>query len=84
MIIHNDLDNILSRYVFLSLSWLGSQGFMISEKIYLADDFKGTLNDVIFVDLDITYKQYKSLGHHIVAKESHNHLNINVLLYRQL
>lgn len=79
MIIHNDLDGILTGMFFFHYLGWEVVGVYDLEKIYLADDFKGTLNDVIFVDLDVTYKQYKSLGHHIVAKESHNHLNINVL-----
>lgn len=79
MIIHNDLDGILTGMFFYHFLGWKVVGVYDLEKIVITEDFQGTLNDVIFVDLDVTYKEYKSLGHHIVGKESHNHLNVNMI-----
>lgn len=79
MIIHNDLDGILTGMFFYHFMGWKVVGVYDLEKIVITEDFQGTLNDVIFVDLDVTYKEYKSLGHHIVGKESHNHLNVNMI-----
>lgn len=79
MVIHNDLDGILTG-MFLS-HYMGWKvvGVYDLETIHISKDFKGRMEDIIYVDLDVTFKDYKSLGHHIIGTESANHLNLNTL-----
>lgn len=79
MITHNDLDGLLTALILHEeLGW-NLVGMYDLSKLYVTEGFKGDLKEVIYVDLDVTHKSFKSVGHHILGSEQGNHLNINRL-----
>lgn len=79
MITHNDFDGILTALILHEeLGW-NLVGVYDLSKLYVDETFTGDLKETIYVDLDVTHKSFKSLGHHILGSEEGNHLNINRL-----
>lgn len=81
MVIHNDLDGLLSgMFMKNHLNW-NVVGVYDLETLYLSDDFDGELEDICFVDLDVCYENMKSIGHHVIGSTTinKNHVNVNNL-----
>lgn len=76
---HNDLDGIISALILCHYLGWELVGVYDLQGLYLDTNFKGDIRDIIYIDLDITNPNYKSLGHHIIGEQNSNHLNINNL-----
>lgn len=79
MITHNDLDGMLTALILHhQLDWQ-LVGVYDLKEIHIEKGYSGDIRKAIFVDLDITHKDYRSIGHHILGAEEGDHLNINRL-----
>lgn len=77
MIVHNDLDGILTAMFFKQyLNW-EVVGVYDLNKISVTAKEPISMKDLIYVDLDVTFSDYYSIGHHIIGSESNTHFNIN-------
>lgn len=79
MVIHNDLDGLLTGLILKNeLGWEVA-GVYDLKNLYFDKNYDLSPTDAIYVDLDVTHKDYRSLGHHIIGKEDGDQLNINRL-----
>lgn len=77
MVTHNDLDGILTAMILhQELGW-NLVGVYDLVTLQFNSSYKGNIREPIYVDLDVTHKSFKSLGHHILGEDEGNHLNIN-------
>lgn len=79
MVTHNDLDGLLTALILhQELGWK-LVGVYDLKTIHFDSTFTGDIRDVIYVDLDVTHKSFRSMGHHILGSDEGEHLNINRL-----
>ena len=78
MVTHNDFDGLLTALIFHHVLGWKLVGLYDLEKLWISKDFKGNLEDIVYVDLDVTKMGCRSIGHHMVADIS-DHLNLNHL-----
>lgn len=77
MVTHNDLDGILTAMILNEeLGW-ELVGVYDLVTLQFTSSFKGNIREPIYVDLDVTHKSFKSMGHHILGEDEGDHLNIN-------
>lgn len=77
MIVHNDIDGILTAMFFKQyLNWEVA-GVYDLNKINVSTKESINMKDFKYVDLDVTFADYCSIGHHIIGPEIESHLNVN-------
>lgn len=79
MVTHNDLDGILTAMILNHVLDWKLVGVYDLVTLQFTSSFTGNIRDPIYVDLDVTHKSFKSLGHHILGEDEGDHLNINRL-----
>lgn len=79
MITHNDLDGILTAMIFKHAKNWRLVGVYDLKTLSVTKEYQGDLREPIYVDLDVTHKDYRSIGHHILGNDEGDHLNINRL-----
>lgn len=78
MVTHNDLDGLLTALILHEYLGWNLVGMYDLTHFWLDKSFKQNPREAIYVDLDVTHKDFKSLGHHIIGEEK-QHLNVNEL-----
>lgn len=79
MVTHNDFDGLLTAMILNEVLGWKLVGVNDLKTIHFTSTYTGKSNEPIYVDLDVTHKNYKSLGHHILGDDEGDHLNINRL-----
>lgn len=79
MITHNDLDGILTAMLFKHARRWKLVGVYDLKTLSVTRSYKDDLTKPIYVDLDVTHKDFRSIGHHILGQDEGDHLNINRL-----
>lgn len=76
-IIHNDLDGLLTGMLCRHFLGWKTVGVYDLENIWREEKYQKKLSVPIYVDLDITYPNIKSIGHHMLIETNKNAINVN-------
>jgi len=77
MITHNDLDGLLSALIMKKILGWELVGVYDLQDIWVSPEYRGSLEDAVYVDLDMAHSEMRSIGHHIISSEAPGRLNLN-------
>lgn len=79
MVTHNDFDGMLTALILHHVNGWKWVGVYDLKSIHLNQEMADLPKDCIFVDLDVSHKDFRSIGHHILGDEENGSLNLNKL-----